>query len=358
MNENTGVYVTAIGCASPDYSADQERALAEIREEYGPGLTERSGDLLEKFFGHPSIERRSLAIQDPGELFGEDADERMDRFTREAVDLSARASRKALQQAGLSPDAVEGLVVNTCTGYICPGVSNYLIEELGLSRDIHAYDLVGAGCGGAIPNLELASSICPADPDEVVLSISVEICTATFQMGDDPALLLSNALFADGAAAAVLNHRPPGLQIQASQSIHEPRYRDDIRYVYRNGQLHNQLSVTLPAKSTRVVSRLVEGFFEEHNLRAGEVEHWAVHPGGERVINRLQELVGLSDRQVRPTRDVLRDYGNLSSASVWFVLRHILDEGMDTGDRCIMLSFGAGLSAHMLLLERTGENDE
>ena len=344
--------IRSIGYASPDYRIEQADALEYVHQHYGEKLTERSFSLLEQFFSHPSIERRRFAIDHPSELFEEDPDARMERFTRSAVDLSARAARSAVERADIGRCDLGAIVVNTCTGYVCPGVSNYLLEELDLSRDIRTYDLVGSGCGGAVPNLEIAGAM---SGESATLSVSVEICSATYQMDDDPALLLSNALFADGAAASVVGAGPPGLEIVASRSLHEPRYRDDIRYVYRKGQLHNQLSVTLPAKSARVVGRLVEQFLDDCDLDSRQVSYWALHPGGEKVIGRLGDLIGLSGEQLEPTRRVLREYGNLSSASVWFVLREILRNGMQPGDLCMMVAFGAGLSAHVLLLRRVGD---
>lgn len=354
VSQPTATYLAAIGCASPDYLVSQEEGLEKIRGRYGPDLTERSHELLEKFFTHPSVRRRRFAIRGPGELFEEDPDHRIERFTRRATELSAKAARRAMEGAELAAEEVSALVVNTCTGYVCPGLSNYLIEELGLPAQVRAYDLVGAGCGGAVPNLELAASLIDADPERMVLSVSVEICSATFQMDNDPSLLISNALFADGAGAAVLRAGPPGLKVLESRSLHEPRYREDIRYVYRDGELHNQLSPTLPVKSARVVGRLVGDFLGERGLAASDIPHWALHPGGEKIIGRLEDQLGLTDRQVAPAREVLRDYGNLSSASVWFVLRRILREGIEPGDLCLMLAFGAGLSAHLMLL-RAGD---
>jgi predicted naringenin-chalcone synthase len=114
------------------------------------------------------------------------------------------------------------LVVNTCTGYLCPGLSSYLLEKLGLPRNIRTYDLVGGGCGGAIPNLQAAQEYLKSAGKGTALCVAVEICSATFQMADDMSLLLSNALFADGAAAAVLWTRPQGLALVDSSNRHQP----------------------------------------------------------------------------------------------------------------------------------------
>ena len=117
--------------------------------------------VLRKFLAHPSIRQRRFALDTPDCLVAEDPDERIARFTRWALDLSERAGREALERAGLTPPEVSALVVNTCTGYLCPGLSSYLLERLNLPRDIRAYDLVGSGCGGAVPNLQAGPGASP-----------------------------------------------------------------------------------------------------------------------------------------------------------------------------------------------------
>jgi alkylresorcinol/alkylpyrone synthase len=161
----------------------------------------------------------------------EEPDARITRFMHWSVELSAQAIQKAMAKAGANVSDVTGLVVNTCTGYICPGISTYLIEKLGLSRTIRAYDLVGSGCGGAIPNLQVAESLLGKNGDGVVVSASVEICSATLQVDNDISLIVSNALFGDGAAAAVLSNRPKGLELVASAGRYVPEQRDAIRCV-------------------------------------------------------------------------------------------------------------------------------
>lgn len=350
VRSNGRVAIAGLGCASPDYCMDQESALQALWEHYEGSLTPRSEELLQKFFHHPSVRRRHFAIESPEQIFEEDPDARVERFTNRATDMAAEASRNAMQRAGLDGAGPGALVVNTCTGYVCPGISNYLIEELELDADIKAYDLVGSGCGGSVPNLEMGIPWAGEEPGEAVLCVSVEVCTATFQMSNDPALLVSNALFADGAGAAVLRQGHSGLELLTSETLHEPRYREDIRYVYKDGDLHNQLSATLPAKSGRVVERLVRNLLEKEGLEKNDIAHWVLHPGGDKVMDCVQDRLGLSHDDMRPSREILREHGNLSSATVWFVLRRVLQAGVEPGELCLMVAFGAGLTAHAILL--------
>jgi predicted naringenin-chalcone synthase len=347
---NGRVRLAALATAAPPYEADQREAEDFFLRHFSRRLSPRSLGLMKKFLAHSSIRRRRFAFDSPDCLVTEDPDGRMARFARWAVDLSARASLKALERAGLGARDVSALVVNTCTGYLCPGLSSYLLERLGLPRDIRAYDLVGGGCGGAIPNLQAGEECLKAAGAGVALCVAVEICSATFRMEDDLSLILSNALFSDGAAAAVLWTRPEGLELVASGSRHRPEDREAIRYVHRNGQLCNQLSSFLPRIVNRTVAEAVQGVLEPLGLEVADIDHWALHGGGEKVIAAVARELGLPEEKLRHTREILARYGNMSSPSVLFTLKEILDNGIRAGDRCLMASFGAGLSAHALLL--------
>jgi predicted naringenin-chalcone synthase len=242
--------------------------------------------------------------------------------------------------------------VNTCTGYICPGISTYLIERLGLSRSTRVYDMVGSGCGGAIPNLQVAEALLKTNGGGLVVSASVEICSTTFQMDNDLSLILSNALFGDGAAAAVLSREPSGLALVDSACRYVPEEREHIRYVHKGGQLHNQLSMQLPAYVRRAVGAVVADLLGRHGLATADVDHWALHTGGEKIVGAIEEELGLREEDTRATREIMARYGNMSSPTVLFVLRELLEQGMRPGATCLMAAFGAGLSAQACLLRK------
>jgi predicted naringenin-chalcone synthase len=348
----TNAHIASFAVAPAPYIADQTTAEEFIRKHYANRLTSRSLALIHTVFSHPSIKKRQFAIDRPEILVDEEPDARMARFTHWSIELSAQAIQKALAQAGLSVGDVTGLVVNTCTGYICPGISTYLIEKLGLSRTIRTYDLVGSGCGGAIPNLQVAESLLKGNGGGVVVSASVEICSATLQMDNDISLILSNAIFGDGAAAAVLWSKPEGLEMVASACRYEPEQRDTIRYIHKNGQLYNQLSLKLPQLVNKAAAAVVADVLKSHSLDVQDVKHWAVHTGGEKIINAVRDEIGIPEERLQATRKVLAEYGNMSSPTVWFVLDELQQQGIAPGEWCVMLAFGAGLSAHAFLLRK------
>lgn len=347
-----GQYVDCITTALPPLEINQVEGAAFLKEHFRGRLADTSIKLMERVFRHPSVNTRRFALKTLTELVDEEPDKRVARFTHWAVSLSAEAAAGAMRKAGLAGRDISALVVNTCTGYLCPGISTYLVERLGLNPSVKAYDLAGSGCAGAVANLQLAGALSETAPGGAVLSVAVEICSATFQMADEESLIISNALFGDGAAAAVVRNQPGGFALVASASHFVPEYREDVRFIYRHGQLHNQLSLRLPRLAAETVATLTAELLAANNLKQGDISHWAVHPGGENILKALQETMGLENEQLQHSRNVLRKRGNMSSATVWFIMAEIERKGIAPGDLVVMLTFGAGLAAHAYLLRK------
>lgn len=347
----TKCYIGSISTALPPKSITQKESKEFLLKNYADRLSPKNISVMHKVFNHPSVKQRHFAFNNAEDLVDEDPDKRIERFTHWAVELASQAAASALKEAGVASGDVSALVVNTCTGYLCPGISTYLIESLGLKKSIYAYDLVGSGCGGAIPNLQVCQGLLQNPSYDMVLSISVEICSCTFQMGDDPSLIISNALFGDSAAAAVIGNKPRGFELIDSISHYAPEHRNDIRYVYKKGQLTNQLSMKLPLIAAQKAGHVVHELLKKHNLKTDDITCWALHSGGANVLEKMKQEIGLTDENLAYTRTVLERYGNLSSPTVWFVLKSIQKAGVNAGDRILMLSFGAGLSVHAFFLK-------
>ncbi len=345
--------IAGIGTAVPPFVVSQNRADELMTRYYGGSLKPRTMEVMHQVLTHPSIKTRHIAVDNEEQLVGlkdEDPDLRMTRFTRWAVDLSAQALSRALNAASRTAADISAIVVNTCTGYLCPGISTYLIGRLGLSHSVRAFDFVGSGCGGALPCLQTGSRLLDGPDDGVVACISVEICSATYQMADDMSLVISNAIFGDGAAATVLSRKGNGVSLVSSVGRYDPAFRDDVRYVYKHGRLHNKLSPQLAKVVGEAVPPMVRELLSRHGLGVADVAHWAVHPGGDRIVDALKTGLGLSEEQLAITRGVLLDFGNMSSPTVVFELERILSAGIAKGEWCLMVAFGAGFSAHAYLL--------
>ena len=351
------MFITGLGTATPSTRYTQAECWLALQEsERFSSLAPRSRAILRKVLGNPSVSTRFLALAPLSEAFRIDPDTLHARFREHAPDLAARAGRNALDDAGLESGQVDAVLISTCTGYLCPGLTSYVAERLGLSPQVFALDLVGQGCGAALPNLRTADSLIASGRAQNVLSICVEVCSAAFCLDDDPGVLISACLFGDGAGAAVLSGKNRQLgcsgrkvALERSETLLVPAERDTLRFETCHGMLRNILSPTVPALAGQYAAQLFNHTIALAGLTIQDISGWVFHPGGRDVINKLQASLGLAENDVRWSSAVLRDYGNLSSASVFFVLRHALDE-RPPGGYWWMSSFGAGFSCHGALL--------
>jgi alkylresorcinol/alkylpyrone synthase len=347
------VFFTGIGTAVPPQRYSQRECWEALRarpEYLRLGAPARV--LLERVLtGEQGVKTRHLALADLGEAFDLDPDVLHARFLAHAPELAAQAARTAMQRSGIGPNDVDGLIVSTCTGYLCPGLSGYAAERLALRGDALLLDLVGQGCGAALPNLRAAEALIASERCAHVLCVSVEVCSAALYLDDDPGVLVSACLFGDGAAAAVVSGEPGGRAIEwiDGASLHEPGERDALRMETRNGRLRNILSRRVPQLAAERARQLLEATLARHGLRNADVAAWIWHAGGRTVLERLRALTGLEERHMRRSADVLERYGNLSSPFVLFVLEAALAE-REAGGWWWMSSFGAGFSCHGALL--------
>ncbi|MGH8218793.1 MAG: type III polyketide synthase [Steroidobacteraceae bacterium] len=300
------------------------------------------------------IDSRCLAVESLEETFAIDPDTLERRFATHAPRLAGEAGGLALERAGLEPAAIDAVVVTTCTGYLCPGLTSYLIERLGLSRHVRVFDLVGQGCAGALPNWQLGAALLDSRHCEHVLSVCVEVCSAALYLDDDPGVLVSACLFGDGAGAAVLSRCAPAQRRRVawrdSQSVLEPARRDALRFERRNGLLRNILTPEVPRLAAQYVEEALETTLERAGLSRAALTAWIMHAGGRDVLAAIEQRLGLHSDTLRYSRRVLREYGNLSSAFVYFVLEAALADHAP-GGWWWLSSFGAGFACHGALLE-------
>jgi len=287
------------------------------------------------------IAQRHFAVPQIERVFDLGPDELNLAFRDQAPSLAGRALRQALAQAQLEPTDIDALLICTCTGYLCPGVTSYVAEQLGLRTDAYLQDLVGLGCGAAIPTLRAASHIVAAQPDAVVACVAVEICSAAFYLDDDPGVLISACLFSDGAAATIWRGQPGSSRLRAFafDTLHLPAERDKLRFEQRQGKLRNLLDRSVPDLAANAVRQL----WEKRGDRA--VARVITHTGGRDVLEALAPVV--APHSLAASIETLRDYGNMSSPSVLFALERALGDGPPNGSGDFWLvSFGAGFSAH------------
>ena len=348
-------FITALGTAVPPRSYTQRDCWEALQRADPRELSPHARAVLGGILNHDhGIDRRSLALDDLAESFVLDPDTLHRRFTRHAPALASQAAATALARAGLDAREVDALVISTCTGYLCPGLTSYVAEALGTREDVLHLDLVGQGCGAALPNLRTADALVAAKGCEHVLSVCVEVCSAAFYLDNDLGVLVSACLFGDGAAAAVVSAEPApqGRQVRwrAGASLTNPSERDALRFEQRNGMLRNILTLPVPKLAAAHARRVLDDVLEAEEVPASAIRAWVLHAGGRKVLEELRRSLSLEAEQTRVSAAVLREYGNLSSAFVLFALEAALAEGAP-GGTWWMSSFGAGFSCHGALLE-------
>jgi alkylresorcinol/alkylpyrone synthase len=341
------VGVLSVGTAVPDSSFSQEQLLAFVLSRFN--IQERTRQLYRKVMSNSSVERRHVAADDLDEVLDKNHDRQNQRFEKRAVALASQALTQALGNARLTPGDLDYVAAATCTGYICPGLSSHLVETVGLKRSVHVADMVGMGCGAAIPALEQACHFAIAHPGKTAAVVCSEVCTAAFFSNDDPDIVVSNALFADGAAAILVRcgASQPGPSIRGFAARTVPEWRDELRFFSDGGHLKNKLGRNVPIQAAQAVRDALSDFPSDR-----KTAHWILHAGGQKFLDALYSELKLSEHDVACSRSVLRRFGNMSSPTVLFVL----DEMMRTrapspGDAVVMASFGAGFSAYAALLE-------
>lgn len=349
------MFITGLGTAVPERSFTQLECAAALDRASHPALTPRTRAVLKGILTHDNgIERRSIAVDTLDEGFLLDPDTLYQRFVAHAPRLAAQAARAALAEAGITAGQVDGLVISTCTGYLCPGLTSYVAEALGLRGDVVALDLVGQGCGAALPNLRTCDALLATQDCEHVVSVCVEVCSAAMYLDQDLGVLVSACLFGDGAAAAVCSKRARegarAVRWRAAASLTDPAQRDALRFEQRGGMLRNILTLPVPQMAGGYARRVLDGCLAGEEIAPDRIQEWVLHAGGRRVLAELRSRLGLGAAQVRFSTEVLRKYGNLSSPFVLFVLAAALRERAP-GGLWWMSSFGAGFSCHGALLE-------
>lgn len=334
--------------------SDRQRIVAD-RVYRNSGIDTRYS-VLEGF--SPGIPDPLFKIGPDGRPVEPGTRERNDRFAAEARRLSVEVARRALARCpGTTPAEVTHVITTTCTGFFNPGADYYIVRELGLRPSAERYALGFMGCYAALPALRMARQFCQADASAVVLVVSIELCTLHLHFGAGLDFVVANAIFADGAAAAIVSARQPpagrnAYRLDSFASALIPAGESDMAWRIGNHGFEITLSAYVPDVIGANIRALIEPALAAGGLSVEEIGRWAIHPGGKAILNKVQDELLLTPEQVQASRDVLRKYGNMSSATSLFVLKELLDAGpVEAGDgRVCAIAFGPGLTVESAIL--------
>lgn len=347
----------SIGIAAPNARLGTERAIALASALSAPGVRRETIAALHRRSGidergcviFDSAGRQELYGADPNEL-GPTTAERLTHYAPRATELAATASREAIDRAGIAAGRVTHLVTVSCTGFEAPGFDQALMRCLGLRSTVRRTHIGFMGCHAAINGLAAACAFASADADAVVLVCCVELCSLHYHFGGRMDQLVANALFADGAAAAVVAQRAPegAPMLSGFASTIFEGSEAEMSWKIGDHGFEMTLAPTIPETLRRVVPEWVGALLDSHGLVREEVGGWAVHPGGPRIVRAVIEALQLGADHGGPSLGVLRSHGNMSSPTVLFILRALWDAGVSRP--WVGLAFGPGVAGEAVVI--------
>jgi alkylresorcinol/alkylpyrone synthase len=308
-------------------------------------------DRLLKVFDHLHIERRHFA-RDP-DWYGRNHGfgEANDLFIEAATALSLEAARKALADSAVDAGEFGGVVVASTSGVMTPSLDAHLVQDLGLPLNVARLPLFGLGCAGGVSGLARAAELSVARGGAPVLFVAVEICSATFQRNDfSKSNLIGTSIFADGAAALVVGHAQDGPEIAGSYHRLFPQTYDIMGWDVVDSGMKVRFSRDIPAFVRTQIPGVIADACSSWGIAADEISSFIVHPGGAKVLEAFAEAIGREPEVLEASHLILRRYGNMSSASVLFVLEYLLKNGGPGSGLSLMSALGPGFSSDQLLL--------
>lgn len=303
------------------------------------------------FFAHSEIDGRYLYLDPANVRTDESVEELNDRFQRGALELARTAALRCLERAGWSPHELDFLATTTCTGRICPSLDAHLIDDLGCSPAIQRVHVGDTGCASAMVALQQAYNHLMAFPDHRALVVAVEICSAAYYLDDRLESAVAHAIFADGAGALALGSVGEGMSVLSHRTLFHSEHLGAMGFAYPGGRPRVILSKDVRRIGAVMMKEMAEALLASHGLKQADVSHWILHSAGRRVIEQVQRLMNLDESAVKPSRTVLRRYGNMSSATIIFVLEELLKTARPApGDWGVMIALGPGFAAEGVLL--------
>jgi len=364
-------YIHRIATRAPSWTYEQSYIRDRMKTWTSDPKAKR---LIHAIYNRSGIETRHSVLGDFVE--GEDATiyrtdeegmiispgtaERNAVYAHASRDLAVKVAQQAIDDApGFSRSDVTHVVFASCTGFANPGPDYHIIRELGLRNDTQRYTLGFMGCYAAFPALRMAAQFCEADPHAVVLVVCLELCTLHMQIDARPDNILANSLFADGAAAAIVSARAPessrpAFALRGFASALLPAGEAEMAWDIGNEGFNIVLSSYVPDIIGANVQQFTSSLLRKHDLTLTDIQEWAVHPGGRSILDKVQQSLRLPENALEASRSVLADYGNMSSATVMFVLKELMENAETDRAMTMAMAFGPGLTVETAVLERIG----
>lgn len=347
------VKIVTVAKELPPYSRTTEEILPFL-DAWLVGQEERFIRKVKKIFEGAMVDKR-YSIMDPVEVFTKTSfEERNAIYVREVISLGEKVLDKTLKKANWKPTDLDFIITVSCTGIMIPSLDAYLINALKLRQDIVRLPVTEMGCAAGISGMIYAKNFLQANPGKRAAVIAVESPTATFQLDDySMANIVSAAIFGDGAACVLLSsHEEDNGPTIVDEAMYH--FYDAIQmmgFELTNKGLKMVLDIEVPETIAAHFPAIIHPFLAQNKLSIEDINHLIFHPGGKKIVQTVEDLFAASGKNINDTKEVLRQYGNMSSATVLYVLERIMDSQPSAGEKGVLLSFGPGFSAQRILIE-------
>ncbi|WP_299311590.1 type III polyketide synthase [uncultured Aquimarina sp.] len=347
------VKITTVAKQLPQYVRDTKEILPFVSQ-WLTGQEDRFRRKVLKIFENAAVDKR-YGIMSIEEVFTATSfEEKNDIHIREVKKLGNSVVKKALNQADWDPKSLDYIITVSCTGIMIPSLDAYIINELGLRQDIVRLPVTEMGCAAGVSGMIYAKNFLQANPGKRAAVIAIESPTATFQHTDFSMVnIVSAAIFGDGAACVLLSSEEEanGPRIIADEMYHFYDATTMMGFKLTNGGLQMVLDKEVPEKIAKHFPDIIHPFLQKHGRTIEEIDHLIFHPGGKKIVQTVEGLFGDLGKNIDDTKAVLQEYGNMSSATVLYVLERFMNKKPTKGETGLMLSFGPGFSAQRILLE-------
>jgi alkylresorcinol/alkylpyrone synthase len=347
------VSIKTVAKALPEYS----RTTAEIiplLNMWLMGQEDRFIRKVRKIFENAGVDKR-YSIMSPLEVFTETSfEKRNNLYKRGMIKLGKACLEDALHKAGWQPEDLDYIITVSCTGIMIPSLDAYLINELKLKQDIVRLPVTEMGCAAGISGMIYAKNFLKANPGKRAAVIAVESPTASFQLNDySMTNIVSAAIFGDGAACVLLSScdEDEGPEIIAEEMYHFYDAERMMGFDLTDTGLKMVLDIEVPEVIGQHFENIIYPFLAKNGMDIKDIDHLVFHPGGKKIIQTVEDLFGNMGKNIETTKEVMREYGNMSSATVLYVLDQFLQQEQPKGTTGLMLSFGPGFSAQRILLQ-------
>lgn len=347
------VKILSVAKQLPQYTKSTEDILPYVKT-WLLGQDERFQRKVLKIFENAGVDRRYSMLDAEDVFLNSSFAEKNAVYAKESVKLAEASLKKVLKKTGLIATDIDYIITVSCTGIMIPSLDAYLINSLKMKQDIVRLPVTEMGCAAGVSGMIYAKNFLKANPNKRAVVIAVESPMSTFQVEDfSMANIVSAAIFGDGAASVILSSyeddEGPQLKDEAMYHFYDAEHMMGFDLVESGLQMI--LDQSVPETIAEHFPQIVHPFLEKNNCAIEDVDHLIFHPGGKKIVQTVDGLFGPLGKNIEDTKEVLRLYGNMSSATILYVLERFLDKNLPRGDKGLMLSFGPGFSAQRILIE-------